>query len=114
MERRDAVLRAVRDHPISQRRVCVLIPSRTCTHGNPLHLAFYWAHGRRKLIAAKPKKGAPIVDEALLRIAALYKAEDAIRGTEPKRRRTVAETESSRCLGRRRLFTMRCGKPSFT
>jgi hypothetical protein len=38
-------------------------------------LAFCWAHGRRKLIAAKPKKGSPIVDEALLRIAALYKVE---------------------------------------
>jgi putative transposase len=25
MQRRDAVLRAMRDHPISQRRVCVLI-----------------------------------------------------------------------------------------
>jgi len=32
-------------------------------------------HGRRKLIKAKPKKGSPIVDEALLRIAALYKVE---------------------------------------
>ena len=45
------------------------------TGGKPLQLAFCWAHGRRKLIAAKPKKGSPIVDEALLRIAALYKVE---------------------------------------
>jgi len=37
--------------------------------GNPLRLAFWWAHGGRKLIKAKPKKGSPIVDEALLRIA---------------------------------------------
>tara|TARA_R100001369_G_scaffold57543_2_gene84394 strand:+ start:1028 stop:1138 length:111 start_codon:yes stop_codon:yes gene_type:complete len=36
-----------------------------------LRLAFCWAHGRRKLIKAKPKKGSPIVDEALVRIAAL-------------------------------------------
>lgn len=38
-------------------------------------------------IAAKPQKGSPIVDEALLRIAALYKVEDAIRGSDPDRRR---------------------------
>ena len=52
--------------------------------GDPLHLAFCWAHGRRKLIKAKPQKGSPIVDEALLRIAALYKVEDAIRGSGPR------------------------------
>lgn len=57
--------------------------------GDPLRLAFCWAHGRRKLIAAKPKKGSPLVDEALLRIAALYKIEDAIRGKEPEHRRTI-------------------------
>jgi len=65
--------------------------------GTPLRLAFCWAHGRRKLIAAKPKKGSPIVDEALLRVAALYKIEDAIRGTDPSRRRTMRQ-ELSRPL----------------
>jgi transposase len=59
--------------------------------GKPLKLAFCWAHGRRKLIAAKPQKGSPIVDEALLRIAALYKAEDSIRGSDPDRRRAVRQ-----------------------
>ncbi len=53
------------------------------TGGKPLRLAFCWAHGRRKLIVAKPKKGSPIVDEALLRIAALYKVEGSVRGAEP-------------------------------
>ena len=67
------------------------------TGGKPLQLAFCWAHGRRKLITAKPKKGSPIVDEALLRIAALYKVEDAIRGAEPNRRRAVRQ-ELSRPL----------------
>jgi transposase len=52
---------------------------------------FCWAHGRRKLIAANPKKGSPIVDEALLRVAALYKVEDAICGTDPGRRRTIRQ-----------------------
>ena len=65
--------------------------------GKPLKLAFCWAHGRRKLIAAKPQKGSPIVDEALLRIVALYKVEDAIRGTDPDRRQAVRQ-ELSRPL----------------
>ncbi len=59
--------------------------------GKPLKLAFCWAHGRRKLIKAKPKKGSPIVDEALVRIAALYKVEDAIRGSDPDHRRAVRQ-----------------------
>ncbi|WP_376743739.1 IS66 family transposase [Ensifer canadensis] len=59
--------------------------------GDPLRLAFCWAHGRRKLIKAKPKKGSPIVDEALLRIAALYKIEDGIRGRDPEYRRDVRQ-----------------------
>lgn len=59
--------------------------------GDPLALAFCWAHGRRKLIKAAPKKGSPIVDEALLRIAALYKVEDAIRGSDPDHRRAVRQ-----------------------
>jgi len=37
MQRRDAVLRALRDHPISQRRVCVLIgvDPKTVRRGRP-------------------------------------------------------------------------------
>ena len=67
------------------------------TGGDPLRLALCWAHGRRKLIKAKPQKGSPIVDEALLRIAALYKIEDAIRGSDPDHRRAVRQ-ELSRPL----------------
>ena len=59
--------------------------------GDPLRLAFCWAHGRRKLIKATPQKGSPIVDEALLRIAALYKIEDVIRGKEPEHRRAMRQ-----------------------
>ena len=61
------------------------------TGGDPLRLAFCLAHGRRKLIKAKPKKGSPIVDEALLRIAGLYKIEDSIRGADPNERRAVRQ-----------------------
>jgi transposase len=64
------------------------------TGGDPLRLAFCWAHGRRKLIKAQPKKGSPIVDEALLRIAALYKIENSIRGCDPDHRRTVRQNLS--------------------
>lgn len=67
------------------------------TGGDPLRLAFCWAHGRRKLIKAKPQKGSPIVDEALLRIAALYKVEDAVRGHAPDYRRAIRQ-ELSRPL----------------
>jgi len=67
------------------------------TGGKPLQLAFCWAHGRRKLIKAKPKKGSPIVDEALVRIAALYKVEDSIRGSAPDQRQ-AARQELSRPL----------------
>ena len=64
------------------------------TGGKPLQLAFCWAHGRRKLIKAKPQKGSPIVDGALLRIAALYMLEDAIRGSDPDHRRAVRQEQS--------------------
>ena len=56
------------------------------TGGQPLKLAFCWAHGRRKLIKAVPKNGSPIVDEALVRIAVLYKIEGSIRGSDPEHR----------------------------
>lgn len=50
------------------------------------------------MIKAKPKKGSPIVDEALLRIAALYKIEDQIRGSDPEQRRAVRQRSYSRKL----------------
>jgi transposase len=62
--------------------------------GKPLALAFCWSHGRRKLIAAKPKAGSPIVDEALVRIAALYRIEAALRGKGPDLRRTIRQEQS--------------------
>lgn len=64
------------------------------TGGKPLDLAFCWSHGRRKLIEAKPKAGSPIVDEALVRIAALYKIEGEIRGQDPKIRSKIRGEKS--------------------
>ncbi len=40
---------------------------------------------------AAPKSGSPIVDEALVRIAALYKIEASIRGSDPEHRRAVRQ-----------------------
>ena len=62
--------------------------------GVPLKLAYCWSHGRRALIKAQPKAGSPIVDEALLRIAALYKIEADIRGLPPEQRRAVRQEQS--------------------
>ena len=64
------------------------------TGGKPLKLAFCWSHGRRKLIEAKPKAGSPIVDEALLRIAAIYKIEGEIRSQDPKTRSKIRGEKS--------------------
>lgn len=65
--------------------------------GKPLALAYCWSHGRRALIKAQPKAGSPIVDEALLRIAAIYRIENSIRGLPPEERRAVRQ-ENSRPL----------------
>lgn len=64
------------------------------TGGKPLALAYCWAHGRRALIKAQPKAGSPIVDEALLQIAAIYKIEAEIRGLPPAQRRAVRQEKS--------------------
>ncbi len=78
--------------------------------GKPLALAFCWSHGRRKLIAASPKAGSPIVDEALVRIAALYRIEAALRGKDPDLRRTIRQ-EQSRPLVRVALNWFRIRRP---
>ena len=64
------------------------------TGGKPLKLAYCWSHGRRALIKAQPKSGSPIVDEALLRIAAIYRVEADIRGMSPDQRRATRQEQS--------------------
>jgi hypothetical protein len=53
-----------------------------------------WSNRRRKLIEARPKAGSPTVHETLLRVAALYKIEDGIRGQAPDHRRAVRQDMS--------------------
>jgi transposase len=64
-------------------------------NGGPVTLAFCTAHWRRKFyeIAAKGKP-APIANEALRRIAALYAIEDRIRGRSAEERRIVRQAET--------------------
>jgi transposase len=63
--------------------------------GQPLRLAFCWAHARRKLIEARPSAGSAFVDEALRRIAELYAIEKEIRGQGPDIRRAVRQERST-------------------
>jgi len=62
--------------------------------GRPLVLAQCWSHARRKLIDATPKAGSPVAEEALKRIAALYRVETEIRGRSAEARRAVRQARS--------------------
>jgi len=56
-----------------------------------VRLAFCWSHVRRKFYELAQNNPAPIASEALLRIAALYRIEDNIRGLPPDGRRAVRQ-----------------------
>jgi transposase len=66
-------------------------PKRT---GGAATLAYCWAHVRRHFYDIAKGGAAPIADEALQRIAALYAIEDRIRGRDPEARRLVRQAES--------------------
>ncbi|HET8728828.1 MAG TPA: IS66 family transposase [Alphaproteobacteria bacterium] len=57
-------------------------------------LAYCWSHCRRKFYDIAEAGHAPIAEEALRRIAALYAVEAEIRGTDPERRRTGRRARS--------------------
>jgi transposase len=59
---------------------------------DPLMLAFCWAHWRREFFDLAKGGNAPIADEALKRIAALYEIEARIRG----------QSADARCVARQR------------
>jgi transposase len=58
-------------------------------------LAFCWAHVRRGFFEIARKGNAPIATQTLLRIAALYKIEEAIRGKSAEERRAVRQQKST-------------------
>jgi len=62
--------------------------------GNAVILAFCWAHWRRRFYEIAKAGSAPIAEEALRRIAGLYKIEAQIRGNSAERRRVVRQVES--------------------
>jgi transposase len=62
--------------------------------GNAVVLAFCWAHWRRRFYEIAKGGGAPIAEEALRRIAGLYKIEAQIRGNSAQERRAVRQVES--------------------
>jgi transposase len=60
--------------------------------------AVCWAHVRRHFYDLEQAHASPIAQEALLRIVALYKVEDQIRGEPPEERRAVRQAESKPLL----------------
>jgi len=62
--------------------------------GNAVILAFCWAHWRRRFYEIAKGGGAPIAEEALRRIAGLYRVEAQIRGNSAEQRREVRQAES--------------------
>lgn len=63
--------------------------------GGAATLAFCWAHLRRRFYDIAKAGTAPIADEALRRIAALYAIEARIRGRSAKERQAVRQAESA-------------------
>jgi len=68
----------------------------------PLIEAACWAHARRKFFEIYDSTGSPIAQEALERIAELYKIEEEIRGSPPDERRAVRQARAAPRL--RELF----------
>jgi transposase len=62
--------------------------------GNAVTLAFCWAHWRRRFYEVAKAGSAPIAEEALRRIAELYKIEAQIRGRSAEERRALRQAES--------------------
>ena len=57
--------------------------------GGPVTLAYCWSHVRRGFYEIAQGGNAPLAEEALARIAALFGIERTIRGHAPEQRRTV-------------------------
>jgi transposase len=62
--------------------------------GGPVTLAYCWAHVRRRFYEIAQGGNAPIAEDALQRIAALYHIESTIRGAAPEQRRTLRQDQS--------------------
>lgn len=61
----------------------------------PIQLAYCWAHARRKLYDLTHNNVAPIAEEGLKQIAALYRIEKQIRGQSAEERLAVRSKKSA-------------------
>ena len=61
----------------------------------PIQLAYCWAHARRKLFDLTHHNVAPIAEEGLKQIAALYRIEKQARGTSAEDRFAIRQTKSA-------------------
>ena len=62
--------------------------------GGPVTLAYCWSHVRRRFYEIAQGCNAPLAEDALQRIAALYRIEDTIRGHAPEQRHTLRRDQS--------------------
>jgi transposase len=62
--------------------------------GKGATLVYCWSHVRREFFDLAKNKTAPIAEEALRRIAALYAVEDTVRGKPPDLRRATRQARS--------------------
>ena len=67
---------------------------RALAEKNSVQLAFCWAHVRRRFYELAAADAAPIANETLERIKALYVIEKDLRGRSPDRRRSVRQEKS--------------------
>jgi len=61
----------------------------------PITLAYCWSHARRKVRDAQRQGGSPVAEEALRRIAALYRIETEIRGRLAEERLAARRARSA-------------------
>ena len=61
----------------------------------PIQLAYCWAHARRKLYELTHNNVAPIAEEGLKQIAALYRIEAQARGTSAQERLAIRQQKSA-------------------
>ena len=61
----------------------------------PIQLAYCWAHARRKLYELTENNVAPIAEEGLKQIAALYRIENKVRGLAAKERLAMRQDRSA-------------------
>lgn len=70
----------------------------------PITLAYCWSHARRKLRDAQRQGVSPVAEEALRRIAALYRIETEIRGRSAEERLAARRARSAPLVAEMRAW----------